>query len=175
MSGTRGRKEKSKKKIVLLVIVVAAAIVAGLFVWKSCAAEKSPFAFDDLAKNGYLEGRSPEDIQNLVNKQVEEGMFNISINSVITFENGQAEGNMRIENIEANRYYMIVSLVLDDTGQKVYESKGIKPGQYIDSAPLSVPLEKGNYPATAVFSAVDPNSLKEIGRAQAQVTITVLN
>lgn len=175
MSGTRIKKEKDKKKIVILAVVIAAIVIAGLFLWKSCGAEKSPFAFDDLAKNGYLEGRTPEDLQNLVNKQVEEGMFNISINSVITFKNGEAEGNMRIENIEANRYYMVVSLVLDDTGEKVYESKGIKPGQFIENAPLLKPLAKGNYPATAVFSAVDQDSLREIGRAQAQITITVLN
>lgn len=175
MSGTRIKKEKDKKKIVILAVVIAAIVIAGLFLWKSCGAEKSPFAFDDLAKNGYLEGRTPEDLQNLVNKQVEEGMFNISINSVITFEDGNAEGNMRIENIEANRYYMTVSLVLDETGETVYESKGIKPGQFIENAPLDKPLAKGNYPATAVFSAVDQDSLREIGRAQAQITITVLN
>lgn len=158
-----------------MVVVVAALIVASLLVWRSCGVEKSPFAFDDLAKNGFLEGRSAEDIQNLVNKQVEEGMFNISINSVITFENGTAEGNMRIENIPNNRYYMVVRLVLDDTGQEVYESGGIKPGQFIENAPLKEPLSKGNYPATAVFTAVDPDTLKEIGRAQAQVTLSVLN
>lgn len=174
MSGTRV-KGKDKKKIVIMVVVVAALIVASLLVWRSCGVEKSPFAFDDLAKNGFLEGRSAEDIQNLVNKQVEEGMFNISINSVITFENGTAEGNMRIENIPNNRYYMVVRLVLDDTGQEVYESGGIKPGQFIENAPLKEPLSKGNYPATAVFTAVDPDTLKEIGRAQAQVTLSVLN
>lgn len=161
--------------MIIAAVVVAAVVIAGLLFWKSCGAEQTAFSFDDLAKNGYLDGRSAEDIQNLVNKQVEEGMFNISINSVITFENGKAEGNMRIENIEANRYYMTVALVLDDTGEEVYKSGGIKPGQFIESAPLSVALPKGNYEATAVFSAVDPNSLKEIGRAQAQVTLTVLN
>ena len=171
----REKQGKSKKKVIVLAVVLAAVVIAGLLIWRSCGAQESTFAFDDLAKNGFLEGRSQEDIQRLVNEQVEKGMFNISINSAITFENGTAEGNMSIENIPGNQYYMVVRLVLDDTGGTVYESGGIKPGQFIEKAPLSVSLAKGTYPATAVFTAVDPDSLKEIGRVQAEVTLQVLN
>ncbi|WP_302759928.1 hypothetical protein [Christensenella hongkongensis] len=173
MNGTR---EKSKKKKwIILVVAVAAVVIVALLALRACGTGQTGFAFDDLAQNGFLEGRSQEDIQRLVNQQVDEGMFNISINSAVTFQNGDAEGNMNIENVPGNRYYMKVRLVLNDTGETVYESGGLKPGQFIEKAPLSVPLQKGTYGATAVFTAVDQNSLKEVGRAQAEITLQVMN
>ncbi|MEG2361373.1 MAG: hypothetical protein RSB97_06040, partial [Christensenella sp.] len=126
-------------------------------------------------QDGFLEGRTEDEIQELINQAVEDGMFNISVNSNPVFENGKAEGSLRIENVPNNKYYMKVTVKLDDTGEIVYESKGIKQGQYIEKATLSKALAKGEYAATAVFTAVDPQTLAERGTASAQIQLSVLN
>ncbi len=172
----KAQQNNNKKRFVIIIAaIIAAAAAVCAIVFFMMQGQKNTFAFDELAQNGFLEGRTQEDIQRLVNQQVEEGMFNVSINSVITYENGGAEGSVCIENIPANRYHMKVRFLLDETGEVVYESAGIKPGQFIEKAPLSKPLEKGSYATTAVFSAIDQETLKEIGRTNVEITLEVLN
>lgn len=173
MERASGHKKSKKWIIIVVVLIAAAAVVGGYLIWQNTT--KSNFAFDQLAEDGFLEGRSDEEIQALVNQVVDEGMFNISMNSNPVFENGKAEGNVRIENVPANKYYMTVKITLDDTGEVVYESAGIKQGQFIEKAALSKNLAKGQYAATAVFTAVRPETLEETGQASANITLTVLN
>ncbi|MFR9189005.1 MAG: hypothetical protein ACLVL7_01135 [Anaerotruncus massiliensis (ex Togo et al. 2019)] len=105
------------------------------------------------ALTGALPGKSEEEVIAELNRVVDEGMFNIAINSYITFPDAKGEGVANIENVPGNRYNMTVSIVLDDTGETVYQSKGIKPGQYIQKIRLDEELPEGFYYATAVFTA----------------------
>ncbi|WP_066688325.1 hypothetical protein [Christensenella intestinihominis] len=172
----RGKKKSSRKAIIVLVIaLIALGTVTGYFIWQNAAGGHSRFELDELARDGFFKDKSPEDIEALLNQVVSEGMFNISINSNPVFEDGKSEGNLRIENVPNNPYYMTVVITQDDTGEKIYQSKGLKQEQYIENAKLSVELPKGEYPCTAVFTAVDPDTLKEVGTAAAQITIHVLN
>ena len=102
-------------------------------------------------------------------------MLNISINPAPVFENGKSEGNLNIENIPGNHYSVQVCITRDDTGEAVYTSKLIDPGFYIGNAVLDIPLAKGSYACTAVFTAVDMETDEEIGTAAARITISVLN
>ena len=43
-----------------------------------------------MAQDGFFKDKSQEDIQKLLNQVVDDGMFNISINSNPVFENGEA-------------------------------------------------------------------------------------
>lgn len=172
------RKEKKSKKIIviLVVILIALGAVAGYFLWRNAQPkETGRFELDEMARDGFFADKSPEDIEALLNQVVAEGMFNISINSNPVFEDGKSEGNLRIENVPNNPYYMQVKITRDDTGEEVYQSKGLKQEQYIENAKLTVPLAKGEYPCTAVFTAVDPETLEEVGTAAAKITIHVLN
>lgn len=171
-------KKKGKSKIViiiLLVLLVIACGIVGFFLWKNSQKPKTDFLIDKMAQDGFLEGKSDEEINRLLNQVVEEGMFNISINSNPVFEDGASEGNLRIENVPGNQYYMKVKITLDDTGEVIYQSDGIKQGQYIEKAPLSVDLDAGTYNATATFTAIDPKSLTEQGQTAAQIQIEVLH
>ena len=129
--------------------------------------------FDPNATTGILPGMTEEQIIEELNRIVEEGMFNISINTQISFPNGTAEGQAYIDNISANHYNMTVQIVLDDTGESVYQSGGIRPGQYIENITLSKALPKGSYKATAIFTAHDPEDQSEVGQAAAEVLLTV--
>ena len=170
------KKKIRKKWIVLLVAAVIAAVGAGgWYYWKSQQDEVSDYWFDKAAKDGMIEGRTEKEIQEILNTVVQEGMFNVSVNPNPSFKNGKSEGNLCIENIKANHYYARVVLTLDETGEEVFESKGLKPGQYIENVKLSKNLKKGIYPATAQFIITDPETLKDIGKVNTQVTLNILN
>lgn len=102
-------------------------------------------------------------------------MFNISINSAVTMEDGSSEAELRIENIEANHHLMRVEITLDDTGEVLYTSGLIEPGYHIQSVPLNRVLPAGTYAATALFTAYDPATEEEAGKAAAKIIITVEN
>lgn len=95
-----------------------------------------------------MPGRSEKEIQEELNKVVEEGMFNISIASVVTVDENGADAMARIENIAANHHHMKVTITLDGETEPIYESAGIAPGQYIEHVKLKRTLSAGTYSAT---------------------------
>ena len=168
-------KKGKKKKLILLLLLLLLVVGVGIGLFVFLQPKEDDFFFDSEAKNGLIEARTKEDVQEILNQVVEKGMFNASINPNPVFENGTAEGDLWIENIKANHYYTTVTITLDDTGETVFQSKGIKPDQYIERATLSKNLPKGEYPASAMFSIIDPESMKEIGRVNLKINITVKN
>ncbi len=65
-------------------------------------------------------------------------MFQISIASEVTMENGASEAPLQIENVPGNRYLMQVSITQDGTGELLYESGILDPNYHIQTAPLLV-------------------------------------
>ena len=176
----RARKKRRKpprRLLPLVLIVIALAAGGGIYWWvnRPVMDETTRYWFDRAAQSGSLEGKSPEDIQGILDTIVEEGMFNVSVNARVVFENSQAPGSLGLENISANRYYCRVSLIRDDNGETIYKSDGLKPGQYIDEVTLSKDLPRGTYPCTARIIATDPETLDDIGQVDVQVEVVVLN
>ncbi|WP_101550156.1 MULTISPECIES: hypothetical protein [Anaerotruncus] len=167
-----GGKKLLAAACVLLLLVLG---ILAFLLLRAPKAGPSGLAREAAALAGQLEGKTEEEIQAELNRIVEEGMFNISINTAPTFENGKAEGPLQIENVPGNRYLMQVLITLDDTGELIYETGLIEPNHHIQSAKLDVELEKGEYLATAVFNAYDPETEEYIGSAGAKLTITVLS
>ncbi|MEG0258091.1 MAG: hypothetical protein RR632_07295 [Christensenella sp.] len=169
-------KKKSKKTgIIIAVIVIILAVVAATLYFNGVFTPPTRQERDVAALAGQLPGKSQEDIEKVLNQKVGEGMLNITINSAPVFENGTAEGNLNIENIPGNHYSIKVKITRDDTGDVIYESKLIDPGYYIELAKLGVDLEKGSYPSTAVFTAIDAKNGDEMGSAAAKITVGVQN
>lgn len=178
------QQEPNKKKQNIIILILALLLLCGgiYFIYSSMAAKKeSEFHFDDNALDGQLEGKTLEEIQEELNRRVDENMLSISINTAPVFKDGKAEGNLRIENSPANHYFMIVEIYLNDEtkegglGERIYRSGGIKTGQHIENAKLDKNLAKGTYNATAFFIAHNPDTLQEVGRAGAQLSIVVQN
>lgn len=177
---TKQKKPDRKKKLyaVLLAVAVVAGASAGGYWWylrNQPMDATTKYWFDKMAKDGTLEGKAPQEVQGMLNAIVAEGQFNVSLNARTVFEDGSAEGLIGIENISENRYYCRVTLRRDEDGLVLYESKGIKPGQYIDKIKLKSKLPAGEYSCTAQFIATDPETYDDIGQAQVQVKVVVLN
>lgn len=154
-----------------IVVAIVAVVAAVLLALSLCSGGGSS---NRAGAPGQLENKSPEEIQAELNRQVEEGMFNISIASVTQFADGASEGELRIENVPGNRYLMQVTIQLDDTGQVIYESGIIEPDHHIQRDRLAVDLPAGDYDATATFTALDPQTEEEVGKAAARTKIQVL-
>lgn len=172
-AGVEGRPGGRRRRAALaaLALVLAAAALGALALFGPGGLEDG--FFDDRAKEGQAPYKSAEEAQAELDRVVEEGMFGISIASVIPFADGASEGTAYIENVPGNRYLMRVELVRDDTGETVYASGLIEPNSHIQRAPLAMRLEEGTYACTAVFTAVDPETEAAVGTAAAAVEVAV--
>ena len=122
---------------------------------------------------GDRETTPPEKIQEELDKQIEEGMMNISMNTNPVFETGKSKGNLLIVNEKINRYAQVVQIYRDDTGELIYTSGAIPVGARIDESKLDVPLSAGIYKCTAHFNQID-DSGNLLGKACAKISIYVL-
>ena len=162
-------KRTKRIAIVVLLVLLAAALIAGAVYFFNKPADNS-LATDPNVKVGSITG-STEDLD----KIVDEGMLTFSINSTPTFENGTAPGNLMIENPDINNNRFTVTIYRDDTGEVVYKSGALDPGQYINDVPLDVDLEAGEYSCTAQFDTYRIADSSPIGQAAAGLTVHVLN
>lgn len=170
------RTDGGKKLLLTACVLLAAALVVLLAILlRTPKMGPSGIVRDTAALAGQLENKTEEEIIAELNRVVDEGMFNISINTTPTFPDGKSEGPLQIENIPGNQYLMRVQIQLDATGEVLYETGLIEPNHHIQTAKLDVELEKGEYPATAVFNAYDPETEEYVGSAGAKMTIKVLN
>ena len=167
------RRKRTVKRIITAVVVILVLLFGAALVWQAAHApdtlEKSV-----RAELGQLEGKSNEEIEEALNRVVEEGYMNISINVNPTFVNGKLEGTLQIENGPANKYDQYVTITRDDTGEIIYVSGLLPPNHHIQEDVLLVDLDAGDYPCTATFTAYDEEQ-NEVGMASAQITVTVLS
>ena len=156
--------------VIVAILALLAALVLAFALFSNNSAGRDP-----NAAVGQLENKTPEEIQAELDRIVEEGMFNISIASMVQLEDGASEAELRIENVPNNPYLMKVELNRDDTGETIYTSGMIEPNHHIQKAKLDVDLDAGEYPCTAVFYAYDKQSEELVGQAAAKLTVLVQN
>ena len=172
---TQPKDKTSQKKalyiaLVLLLLCIIGVLVALLLRPEGGSARKNR---DPNAAVGQYEGKTEEEIQAELDKIVDEGMFNISINSTVVMASGKDEAEVRIENIAANHHLMSVEITRDDNGAVLYTSGLIEPGYYIQKVPFDTVLPKGSYTATALFTAYDLDTEQPVGQAAAKIAIEV--
>lgn len=159
--------------ISIAAVGLVAAIAVGAFLFMNSTQIYPTFRSGEL---GQLDGKTKEEIQAELDRIVEEGMFNISIASLIQLSNGSAEGEFGIENSPANRYNMQVDITVTDTGETIYTSGVLEPNYHIQYAKLDTPLSAGTYNCVATFHALDPEKDNaEVGQASASITIVVIS
>lgn len=102
---------------------------------------------------------------------MEQSYFRIQINARPELINGRC--NLMIGNPVENKEDVKVSLSLDDTGAVIYQSGTLKPGQRKAYVNLETGLEPGEYPVTAVFHILDPESGAAAGEIEAGALLSV--
>ena len=171
--------EKTKKNggAVKWAFPVVILILVGVIAWLLLRPQEQPAGLTRAAdaQLGQLEGKTEEQIVEELNRIVEEGMFNISINTQPEFPDGSSPGNLCIENSPANHYLMVVEITLNDTGEKVYTSGALEPNYHIQEAKLDRALAKGTYPATATFYAYTADTQELVGTAGVEMQLIIQN
>jgi hypothetical protein len=170
----RQRAKNRRRAVITTAISCCALIAAAAFALGSntpAEINDTPAWNDPSAQVGYYRGKSDEEIQTDLNAQVEKGMLNISINSLIS-QQPDGSADARIENIAANPTDIKVTLyTTDDENDILYQSGAIAPGEYIQTISLDRVLAPGTHPCTALFCAYDRQTHEKMGQAAAEVLI----
>lgn len=88
-------------------------------------------------------------------------------------DSGKTKVSTNFYNPENNNCYFIVKVILDDTGETIYESKYIKPGQHLYEVELLKALDKGKYQATIHYSAFETETLTPLNGANVPFELVV--
>ena len=172
------REKRGKKKgwlVLLLVLLLAAG--GGFLAWKQLTPKpQSQFELDANALAGFLPGKTEEEIQAELNRIIEKGYFNVSINPTpVVGTDGMV--NLNIENVPANHYWMQVDVYLVEKDGKetlLYQSGVIQPGFHIETVEAAGKLPPpGEYNGRADFNALLPETQENIGQTSATMLITV--
>ncbi len=167
-----GNSGKHKKSFVVWIVIASIAVILALLVGLYFFMDSTQYK-GGTGELGQLDGKTAEEIQEALDNYVEEGMLNISIASLIVFENGTSEGELRIENVPGNKYLMQVDIARNDNGQVIYSSDPIEPNYHIQYGRLNTDLPAGEYECTATFYALDMDTREVQGQAGANVLVVV--
>lgn len=171
-------KKKSRKKwLLLLLLLLLIGAGGGYFLYQRMKPQ-SRYDLDRHALEGFLPGKTPEEIENELNRVIEEGYFNVSVNSQMVLENNKLD--LRLENVPANHYYMQANIYLfphedsEEDAELIYESGVIKQGQYIMEADAKTSVKPGLYNGKAIVTALTPDDkLEDMGAAATNILIRV--
>jgi len=141
----------------------------GILGYRVFQSSKEYYLFSEDAKDGgYV---MPEIAYKEMMETMEQSYFRIQINARPELINGRC--NLMIGNPVENKEDVKVSLSLDDTGAVIYQSGTLKPGQRKAYVNLETGLEPGEYPVTAVFHILDPESGAAAGEIEAGALLSV--
>ena len=101
-------------------------------------------------------------------------MLNVGSTQILFTKAEIRKGNMRIENIPANRYAVTVT-VTRRQWRGGYKSGLIDPGYFMEYVKLDKNLPGRAVSCKATFTAYDQDSKKEIGTAGVRINILVKN
>ena len=167
--------EKKKRNRIIEIIIV---IILLLLLLTRCCGSCSNLSSTNTSdiSQGEIEWNQPRasrDLQAEIDKAVEQGMFNVFMNTNIVFQDGNSKGNMMIQNIDTNIYPMYIEIYNNDN--LLYKSDIIDPGYKIEEAKLDTVLSKGTYDCTAYFYVTDSNKEEVQNKIGLNIKITVNN
>ena len=174
---TRQRKHKVPVLMVPLAVFLAVAITAAFFYIKDRAERDAAtgLSYESNIVEGDIPGKSREERQRELDSIVEEGMLAMTINATPSGKTTGLDRNINwlIENPSNQGKLIRVEITRDDTGEMIYETGAIPPGNYVESAPLKEELPPGTYSCTAKFYAYKETDESFIGQAAAQIRLVL--
>lgn len=102
--------------------------------------------------------------------------FSLMTNARVTADAATGRANVMLGNPAENTRDCRVTLILDSTGEELYQTDVLAPGERVAYADLDTgPFDgkSGTYMATARFEILDEQTGEAIGTVEAGVSITV--
>lgn len=174
------KKTNSGQKLLIALVILLLLLLAAVL-WHFTRPAPEPVdqgpTFATNASIGALPDKTDDEIVAMLQQEVDAKSVAFSIKYNPIFENGSAEGELKLESPGNNINYIFFTIAIDETGEQIYESGLLAPNSYIykDVLQTKEPLAKGVYPCTATIHLVDKDSLEEIGIVQAALTLTIQN
>lgn len=163
------REEEKKKERRDRIIAIAFIILATLAM---CAAMYLTQC-SGIHRGGDFYDQSAQEIQDAVDREVEDGYFNMCINTKIPVYSADSTAIAGIKNIKENHFDCTVTITLDD-GTQVFKSGGLAPGSELKSITLDKVPDKGEHKATALFEVYEQgDEHTKIGQTASIVTLYV--
>jgi len=125
---------------------------------------------EDAKDGGYV---SPTRAPGQGDAQKEPSYFTIQVNASPSVSGSGKRCNLMIGNPAENEQYVKVKLILDATGEELFCSEMLKPGERNAYVDLEQVPEAGEHITTAIFMVYDPESLEQISEIDAGVLLTV--
>lgn len=168
--------QKNKKKKLLWLLLLLLLLVGGYFVYDRFFGEEVPVSVisgDFLPDGKDASKMTDEEIAAYAKQVADASQFNMRIVSEAKIDQNNMTGDLRIQNPPSNSQPINVVVTIDGTGQKVYESGAIQPGEEIKQATLTESLAPGTYAATATFNIYNPDTNRKQGEVQSVLTLVV--
>lgn len=158
------------KKMILLVLIPTIAVSAVFIVAsKKKEAEGGTGISGYVIADGIEPDLTPEEIQELLNKQVDESKVAFSIYTEPIF-NGK-KGVIMFANPRYSAHNLDLTVTLD--GKEIIKTAKISPDQYIEEISLlGKPLKKGKHTAIGIIKAYDRETDKVMGEVSVELNIT---
>lgn len=173
-------KKKHTAAIIAIIVAVLVLIFGGIYFFALRPADDLANLENQIkAELGQLDNKSNEEVEAALNEIIEEGTIRVSINMNPAFATGDSKGTLQIENHPNNLYNLrcVITADVDGDGneEELYNSGLMPVNSHIQEDVLEMDLDKGEYDATATFTAYDVDTDAEIGQVMAQIRISVLN
>lgn len=168
------KNKKSKTTIIILLIVFLVVIVtlASVFIINKKEDNPSPSS----ASNGrgtVVTLDNKDEILADLNNKVSNGFYEIMMNVEWSFKDASTPSeDAYVANPTTNSNTVYFDVVVDSTGQTVYESPMIPVGYALQDITLKSDLAAGTYPCTLTYHLVDEN-LKDVSTLAVGVTLNI--
>lgn len=164
-----------KKKQIIAVIVLLLLVIGGGISYKIYQDNNKA----ELTAGNFLpEGKdakkmSKKELEKAAQEAVDDSQFTLNILPEASFPDGKSSGSIYIKNPATNAYPISVEVIDEDTGDIIYESGAIQPGEEITEGTLSKDLGKGEYTCTAQVSIYDAKTKELKGQTAAEMVVEV--
>lgn len=145
-------------------VLVFAFLVFGSMYFFNCCQNQNEDYMDNSADLGRVEQKQMTDLT--------QQLFAVSINSKI-YVDSDGQATAYIKNDKTNSYDMQVNIKDDSTGEILYQSETIKPGNEVESIIIKNTLQVGKHNAIAEFFALDKDTKEVKGKVIVKVVLIV--
>lgn len=174
-SNIMGIKNSKSKTTIIALLIVLFVVIATLasVVYFLNKKDDNPSSSVSTGRGTVVTLDNKDEILADLNNKVSDGFYEIMMNVEWSFKDASTPSeDAYVANPTTNSNTVYFDVVVDSTGQTVYESPMIPVGYALQDIALKSDLAAGTYPCTLTYHLVDENS-KDISTLAVGVTLNI--
>ena len=174
-SNIMGIKNSKSKTTIIALLIVLFVVIATLasVVYFMNKKDDNPSSSVSTGRGTVVTLDNKDEIIADLNNKVSDGFYEIMMNVEWSFKDASTPSeDAYVANPTTNSNTVYFDVVVDSTGQTVYESPMIPVGYALQDIALKSDLAAGTYPCTLTYHLVDENS-KDISTLAVGVTLNI--